>query len=93
MTRSIHDFTHSCDVCQRYKSVQAKAKGLIQPRRWTQPWQEISADLLGPLPKTRRGHCYLLVFIDSATHYVEAFPFRNATSAVITKLFLEEIVC
>lgn len=93
MTRSIRDFTRSCDTCQRYKSEQAKAKGLLQPRRWTQPWQEISADLLGPLPKTRRGHCHLLVFIDSATRFVEAFPVRNATSAVVAKLFLEEIVC
>ncbi|MGL5226167.1 MAG: hypothetical protein ACRC8Q_12735, partial [Aeromonas sp.] len=43
-------------------------------------------DLVGPLPKSSRGHEYILVIMDYATRYPEA---QKATSKAIAKeLFL-----
>ncbi len=42
-------------------------------------------DLVGPLPKSARGHEHFLVIVDYATHYPEAIPLRKVTAKVIAK--------
>ena len=46
-------------------------------------------DIVGPLPMSRRGHCYSLVILDYATRYPEAILLRSATGrAVVREMFL-----
>ncbi|KAL1259047.1 hypothetical protein QQF64_009624 [Cirrhinus molitorella] len=46
-------------------------------------------DLVGPLPKSGRGHEHILVIVDYATRYPEAVSLRKATLKVIAnELFL-----
>uniref|UniRef100_A0A8C1WPE3 ribonuclease H n=1 Tax=Cyprinus carpio TaxID=7962 RepID=A0A8C1WPE3_CYPCA len=46
-------------------------------------------DLVGPLPKSARGHEHILVIVDYATQYPEAIPLHKATSkAIAQELFL-----
>lgn len=46
-------------------------------------------DLVGPLPKSARGHEHILVIVDYATRYPEAIPLRKETAKAIAKeLFL-----
>lgn len=40
-------------------------------------------DLVGPLPKSARGHENILVLVDHATCYPEAIPLRKAASKMI----------
>ncbi len=49
------------------------------------PFERIGMNLVGPLPKSARGHEHILVIIDYATRYPEAVPLRKATAR---KLFL-----
>ncbi len=53
ITRSVREYVRQCTLCQKYKTEQMKSKGLMVPRPWTNPWVEISMDLVGPMPKTR----------------------------------------
>lgn len=46
-------------------------------------------DIVGPLPKSARGHQYILVIVDYAIQYPEAIPLRKANAKEIAKeLFL-----
>ena len=46
-------------------------------------------DLVGPLPKSSRGHQYILVILDYATRYPEAIPLRTmATKGIARELLL-----
>ncbi|KAL1267146.1 hypothetical protein QQF64_002821 [Cirrhinus molitorella] len=46
-------------------------------------------DLVGPLPKSARGHEHILVIVDYDTRYPEAIPLRKATAKNIAQeLFL-----
>ena len=43
----------------------------------SEPFSRVAMDLIGPLPKSRSGHRYILVLCDYATRYPEAVPLRN----------------
>ena len=38
------------------------------------PFEKTAMDIVGPLPRSRSGHCYILVMCDYATRYPEAHP-------------------
>ena len=45
------------------------------------------------LPKTFDCNCYVIVFADYLTKWVEAFPISDQRAETIAKLFVENIVC
>jgi hypothetical protein len=45
-----------------------------------EPFQKIIVDCVGPLPKSKSGHEYLITIMCVATRYPEAFPLRNITA-------------
>uniref|UniRef100_A0A1X7TMS1 Integrase catalytic domain-containing protein n=1 Tax=Amphimedon queenslandica TaxID=400682 RepID=A0A1X7TMS1_AMPQE len=45
-------------------------------------------DIIGPLPRSRAGHRYVLVVCDDATRYLEAVPLRT----IDTEAIAEELV-
>ena len=49
------------------------------------PFDRIALDIVGPLPKTSRGHRYILVLVDYATRYPEALPLRAATAKAVAR--------
>ena len=49
------------------------------------PFDRIALDIVGPLPKTSRGHRYILVLVDYATPYPEAQPLRAATAKAVAR--------
>ena len=49
------------------------------------PFDRMALDKVGPLPKTSRGHRYILVLVDYATRYHEALPHRAATTKAVAK--------
>jgi transposase InsO family protein len=44
------------------------------------PWEKVSVDLIGPLPRTKNGNEYGLVLVDTCTGWVEAFPLRQTAA-------------
>ena len=53
-----------------------------------QPSEVVVADPVGPLPTTPEGYCYLLVLVDCASRWIEAFPMRGNTAEFILAAFL-----
>ena len=51
-------------------------------------FDRIALDIVGPLPKTSRGHRYIPVLVDYATRYPEALPLRAATAKAVAKELL-----
>ena len=44
------------------------------------PYECIALDPVGPLPKSARGHEYILVVVDYANKFPEAIHLRNMSS-------------
>ncbi len=82
-------FCQACPTCQRTSPRTPPPSPLIPLPIIEVPFMRIGMDLVGPLPKSARGHEHILVIVDYATRYPEAIPLRKATSKAIgQELFL-----
>ncbi|KAL0173946.1 hypothetical protein M9458_029914, partial [Cirrhinus mrigala] len=74
-------FCQACPMCQRTPLIPLPIIGV--------PFERIGMDIVGPLPRSGRGHEHILVILDYATRYPEAVPLRQATAkAIARELFL-----
>ncbi|KAI2645182.1 Retrovirus-related Pol polyprotein [Labeo rohita] len=79
----------ACPVCQRTSPRKPPPSPLIPLPIIGVPFERIGMDIVGPLPRSGRGHEHILVIVDYATRYPEAVPLRRATSkAIARELFL-----
>jgi hypothetical protein len=61
-------------------------------RRPEEPWVTVSADLLGPYPRSKKGNTYIVVFQDYFTKWVECHPLRVADAKSVVEAFHQLIV-
>ena len=54
-----------------------------------EPLERIALDIVGPLPKTRRGNEYVLIISDYATRYPEAIPIKHFTALSVAEELIE----
>lgn len=86
MHKDIVDFIKRCDTCAAYKPSQKATPGLMgQPKVCHRPFQVLSVDIVGPMPKSRSGFVYLLVVTCCFSKYCLIFPMRRATCAEVVK--------
>ena len=55
------------------------------------PWEIITVDFIGPLPKSCKQNKHLLVIQDKFTKWVECVPLREATAVGLKKAIRERI--
>lgn len=86
MYKDVVDYVKNCDVCAAYKHTTTATPGLLgKPKVCSRPFQVISADLVGPLPRSRSGFTFLFVVTCCFSKYTMLFPLRRATGAAVVK--------
>jgi hypothetical protein len=53
------------------------------------PFQRVAIDMVGPLPKTKKGNQYILVMCDYTTKCPEAVPLRSQDAEVVAEALME----
>jgi hypothetical protein len=92
MRVDIARYVKSCLVCQKNKPDNRKPTGLMgRYRQANQPWSMISADLIGPLPRSTKGHRYILVVVDNFSKFCLLFPLRSATATAVARHLEEDV--
>ncbi len=86
---AVSNFCRSCDVCQRAgKPNQTVPKAPLNPIPVIgEPFEKLLIDCVGPLPKSKHGHQYILTMMCTATRYPEAVPLRTLKAQVVLKDF------
>ena len=89
--RDVATYVKSCPVCQKVGKPNAKIPlaPLVFVPHVPEPFSVIQIDIVGPLPKTTRGHNYLLTMLDVSTRYVHATPLRVVSAKNIVKSMLD----
>lgn len=85
MVAEVKNFVQWCEQCQSTSPWKPAPSPLVPLPIIKVPFERVKMDLVQPLPKSARGHMYILVMVDYATHYPEALPFRKAMSKTIAR--------
>lgn len=86
LVRDVKKYVKHCEVCLTYKSTNLPLPGLMQnPKKVQRPFQVLSTDLLGPLPRSREGFRFILVVSDYFTKYTCLFPLRNSLAKTVVR--------
>lgn len=81
-----------CGVCASQKPEQRAPAGLMGSRPpVTRPWQVISLDFVGPLPRSSKGFTTILVVSEYLTKYVLTFPLRAANARNLAKTIEDQV--
>ena len=91
MRADIRRYCRSCLVCATRKGTGRASRPPLQPIPVGGPFHRVGVDVL-QLPKTFDGNCYVVVFADYLTKWVEAFPTSDQKAETIAKLFVESVV-
>ena len=83
--RNVEDYCRACPECQHTAPRPTVRNPLIPMPLIEVPFDRLGLDIVGPLPKTSRGHRYVLVMVDYATRYPEAVPLRAATAKAVAR--------
>ena len=83
--RDVRDYCRSCPNCQKASRRKEARAPLISLPIMSVPFQRIAMDIVGPLPKSRKGNRYILVVCDYATRYPEAVPLRSIEAETIAE--------
>ncbi|KAJ8353788.1 hypothetical protein SKAU_G00213550 [Synaphobranchus kaupii] len=87
--KAVEDYCRSCPNCQQVAPQPHMRSPLIPLPIISVPFSRIGMDLVGPLPRSSRGHQYILVVLDYATRYPETIPLRTiATKGIARELML-----
>lgn len=92
LEKDVKEFVSKCHRCAQRKSPNSLKVPLEEPYMATGPFEQVSLDIFGPLPRSKRGHRYLLTFIDNFTRYAEAVPLYEQTAQETAVAFVETIV-
>lgn len=87
------DLATWCRSCLQYatRSVGKPARPPLTPTLVGGPFDRVGVDVLN-LPKTSRGNCYAIVFMDYLTKWPEVFATDNQTALTVAKLLVEEVI-
>lgn len=93
MKESVSDFVSKCDKCQRASNKPTLQAPELHPVPVPEKvWSQVGMDLIGPLPQTERGHCYIVAMTDYFSKYPVAGPLKHKTAAEVAKFFLD-VIC
>ncbi|XP_029053801.1 uncharacterized protein K02A2.6-like [Osmia bicornis bicornis] len=91
MFRDAARHVRNCQSCLAHKVLQQAPAGAMYSTPTNGPWEVVTADLVGPLPRSKKGHTTLLVLQDKFTKWVELQPLRQATAPAVTRAFRERV--
>ncbi len=87
LKRDVSKFIKTCHVCQLTgKPNQKIPVAPLQPiPAMSKPFEHLLVDCVGPLPRSKTGHMYLLTIMCLSTQYPAAYPVRSITTKSILK--------
>lgn len=92
MRADVIHYINRCKVCLQTKSNNRPPIGLMGGHsKISKPWETLSIDILGPLPRTTRGYSYILAISDIFSKFVLTFPLRKATAKSVVDILESQV--
>ena len=69
MWKDVDKHCKSCDVCLRINKAIPRQAPMKEREVLMVPFERVCVDLVGPLPKSKKGHIHILTYIDVASRW------------------------
>ena len=92
MRADVRRYCRSCLICATRKGTGRASRPPLQPKPVSGQFHRVGVDIV-QLLQTLDGNCYVIVFLDYLTKWVEAFPVSDQKAETIARLLVENIVC
>ena len=89
MANDAYATVKSCRSCNKNRGTAAKHQKLLKLFPASGPLEFVAMDLLGPLPKTKRGNTFVLVITDRYSKLTRAIPLKATKATDIAMAFLD----
>ncbi len=89
MRKDVSNHVKTCSICQKVRKKCIPPAPLVVMPHVPEPFTTIQLDIVGPLPKTSKGHEYILTMIDVSTRYLHAVALRKITAKVIVNKLID----
>ena len=85
----IRRYCRSCEICQRFSKDKPAKVPLVSVPVIGKPFQKVCMDLIGPLPRSRKGNRYALVSVDMATKYPDVVTLKHIDSLTVAEALIQ----
>ena len=89
MGREVIKHCRSCPTCQKCSKPRARQVPMVERKVLSEPFESMAFDLVGPIPKGKGGHRYLLTCVCMASKWPEAIPIRCMTASAVAQGMVE----
>ena len=90
--QDVEDHCRSCEKCAQRNAPSKHLKARLVTNLTGYPMQRVALDVVGPLPKSRRGNRFILVVSDYFTRWPEAYAIVNHEATTVAQKLIEEWV-
>lgn len=94
MKSDIARYINNCRICMETKPSQKRSAGFMLSKTPTisKPWQLLSIDIVGKLPRSSDGNSYILSVSDCFSKFALFFLMRNMVASTIVKILEERVI-
>ena len=97
MAKDVELFVKSCNICNRNKKANIKAKAGLGQYHAGIPMEHVHIDILGPFTPSDKGNQYVLMIVDQFTKWLECFPLpcqsAEETAKCVVNGFISRLGC
>lgn len=94
LKQDVARYISKCSTCLQNKPLQRPPAGLMlsQSPTTTRPFEILSVDVVGPLPRSTAGYSYIFSVQDVFSKFLLLFPLRQATAKHISWNFEDNVI-
>ena len=92
LAKTVKDYCAACLTCAACKPPRKTPKAPLRPIPSSYPFQRLHIDIIGPLPRTKRGNRYILTVQCSFTKWVEAYAIPNQRAKTCARVLVDNWV-